>query len=204
MQLGICMYSGDPIDITKLKSDAYVNVDHIYPQAYVKDDSLNNKVLVKSKLNGEKSDNYPINKDIRDKMSSIWKHYRKEGLISEEKYNRLTRKTPFTDEEKQGFVNRQLVETRQSTKAVAEILKTMFPETGVVYVKAGLASEFRHAFGIIKSRQINDLHHAKDAYLNVVCGNVYHSTFTKKFFLKHQTYSIKTETVYKRKIEDDG
>lgn len=204
MQLGICMYSGDPIDITKLKSDAYVNVDHIYPQAYVKDDSLNNKVLVKSKLNGEKSDNYPINKDIRDKMSSIWKHYRKEGLISEEKYNRLTRKTPFTDEEKQGFVNRQLVETRQSTKAVAEILKTMFPETEVVYVKAGLASEFRYAFGIIKSRQINDLHHAKDAYLNIVCGNVYHSTFTEKFFLKHQTYSIKTETVYKRKIEVDG
>ena len=204
MQLGICMYSGDPIDITKLKSDAYVNVDHIYPQAYVKDDSLNNKVLVKSKLNGEKSDNYPINKDIRDKMSSIWKHYRKEGLISEEKYNRLTRKTPFTDEEKQGFVNRQLVETRQSTKAVAEILKMMFPETEVVYVKAGLASEFRHVFGIIKSRQINDLHHAKDAYLNVVCGNVYHSTFTKNFFLKHQTYSIKTETVYKRRIEADG
>lgn len=204
MQLGICMYSGDPIDITKLKSDAYVNVDHIYPQAYVKDDSLNNKVLVKSKLNGEKSDNYPINKDIRDKMSSIWKHYRKEGLISEEKYNRLTRKTPFTDEEKQGFVNRQLVETRQSTKAVAEILKTMFPETEVVYVKAGLASEFRHAFGIIKSRQINDLHHAKDAYLNVVCGNVYHSTFTKKFFQNNPKYSIKTETVYKRKIEVDG
>ena len=204
MQLGKCMYSGEPIDITKLKSDAYVNVDHIYPQAYVKDDSLNNKVLVKSKLNGEKSDIYPINKDIRDKMTSTWKHYRKEGLISEEKYNRLTRKTPFTDEEKQGFVNRQLVETRQSTKVVAEILKTMFPETEVVYVKAGLASEFRHAFGIIKSRQINDLHHAKDAYLNVVCGNVYHSTFTKNFFLKHQTYSIKTETVYKRRIEADG
>lgn len=204
MQLGKCMYSGEPIDITKLKSDAYVNVDHIYPQAYVKDDSLNNKVLVKSKLNGEKSDIYPINKSIRDKMASTWKSYRKKGLISEEKYNRLTRKTPFTDEEKQGFVNRQLVETRQSTKAVAEILKMMFPETEVVYVKAGLASEFRHAFGIIKSRQINDLHHAKDAYLNVVCGNVYHSTFTKNFFLEHQTYSIKTETVYKKKIEVDG
>lgn len=203
MQLGICMYSGDPIDITKLKSDAYVNVDHIYPQAYVKDDSFNNKVLVKSKLNGEKSDIYPINKNIRDKMGSVWNHYRNKGLISEEKYNRLTRKTPFTDEEKQGFVNRQLVETRQSTKAVAEILKMMFPETEVVYVKAGLASEFRHAFGIIKSRQINDLHHAKDAYLNVVCGNVYHSTFTKKFFQNNPKYSIKTETVYKRKIEVD-
>ena len=204
MQLGKCMYSGESIDINNLKSDAYVNIDHIYPQAYVKDDSFNNKVLVKSKINGEKSDVYPIKKDIRDKMASVWKSYKNKGLISEEKYNRLTRKTPFTDEEKQGFINRQLVETRQSTKAVAEILKGMFPETEIVYVKAGLAADFRHAYGIVKSRQVNDLHHAKDAYLNIVCGNVYHSTFTKKFFLKHQSYSIKTETVYKKNIVVDG
>lgn len=206
MQLGKCMYSGEPIDIQNIKMKTYVNVDHIYPQAYVKDDSLDNKVLVKSKLNEEKSDDYPINKDIQEEMSSIWKHYRNEGLISEEKYNRLTRKTKFTNEEKQGFVNRQLVETRQSTKAVAEILKMMFPEpeTEVVYVKAGLATAFRSVFGPVKCRQINDLHHAKDAYLNVVCGNVYHSTFTKKFFQNNPKYSIKTETVYKRKIEVDG
>lgn len=206
MQLGKCMYSGEPIDIQNIKMKTYVNVDHIYPQAYVKDDSLDNKVLVKSKLNEEKSDDYPINKDIQEKMSSIWKHYRNEGLISEKKYNRLTRKTKFTNEEKQGFVNRQLVETRQSTKAVAEILKMMFPEpeTEVVYVKAGLATAFRSVFGPVKCRQINDLHHAKDAYLNVVCGNVYHSTFTKKFFRNNSKYSIKTETVYKKKIEVDG
>ena len=51
MQLGKCMYSGKPIDIERLNMETYVNVDHIYPQAYVKDDSLNNKVLVMSKLN---------------------------------------------------------------------------------------------------------------------------------------------------------
>lgn len=201
MQLGKCMYSGKAIDIERLKIESYVNVDHIYPQAYVKDDSLNNKVLVMSELNGQKSDKYPIQSEIRQKMAATWKHYRDKGLITEEKYNRLTRSMPFSDEEKQGFINRQLVETRQSTKAVTEILKTMFPETEIVYVKAGLASDFKHAYGIVKSREINDLHHAKDAYLNIVCGNVYHCKFTKNFFLKNQTYSIKTETVYKNPIK---
>lgn len=204
MQLGKCMYSGEPIDIERIKSDTYVNVDHIYPQAYVKDDSFNNKVLVKSELNGLKSDKYPINKSIRDKMHSMWKSYWNKGLISEEKFNRLTRETGFSQEEKQGFINRQLVETRQSTKAITEVLKSRFPDTEIVYVKAGLAADFKHEYGIVKSREINDLHHAKDAYLSIVCGNVYHTKFTKKFFLNHEEYSIKTGTVYKKPVTVDG
>lgn len=198
------MYSGETIDIERIKSDTYVNVDHIYPQAYVKDDSLNNKVLVKSELNGLKSDKYPINSEIRKKMFPIWKSYRERGLISEEKFYRLTRQNGFSQEEKQGFINRQLVETRQSTKAITEVLKSKFPDTEIVYVKAGLAADFKHEYGIVKSRLINDLHHAKDAYLNIVCGNVYHTKFTKKFFMKHDEYSIKTSTVYKKPIVVDG
>lgn len=204
MQLGKCMYSGEPIDIERIKSDTYVNVDHIYPQAYVKDDSLNNKVLVKSELNGLKSDKYPINSEIRKKMYSMWKSYHDRGLISEEKFYRLTRQNGFSQEEKQGFINRQLVETRQSTKAITEVLKSKFPDTEIVYVKAGLAADFKDKFEIVKSRTINDLHHAKDAYLNIVCGNVYHTKFTKKFFMNHEEYSIKTSTVYKRPIVVDG
>lgn len=204
MQLGKCMYSGETIDIERIKSDTYVNVDHIYPQAYVKDDSLNNKVLVKSELNGLKSDKYPINSEIRKKMFPIWKSYRERGLISEEKFYRLTRQNGFSQEEKQGFINRQLVETRQSTKAITEVLKSKFPDTEIVYVKAGLAADFKHEYGIVKSRSINDLHHAKDAYLNIVCGNVYHTKFTKKFFMNHDEYSIKTSTVYKKPIVVDG
>ena len=204
MQLGKCMYSGEPIDIERIKSDTYVNVDHIYPQAYVKDDSLNNKVLVKSELNGLKSDKYPINSEIRKKMYPMWKSYHARGLISEEKFYRLTRQNGFSQEEKQGFINRQLVETRQSTKAITEVLKSKFPDTEIVYVKAGLAADFKDKFEIVKSRSINDLHHAKDAYLNIVCGNVYHTKFTKKFFMNHDEYSIKTSTVYKKPITVDG
>ena len=32
---------------------------------------------------------------------------------------------------------------------------------------------------IYKSREINDLHHAKDAYLNIVVGNVFDTKFTR-------------------------
>ena len=57
----------------------------------------------------------------------------------------------------------QLVETRQSTKAVAVLLKEMFPETEIVYVKAGIVSEFRQQYDMVKCREVNDFHHAKDA-----------------------------------------
>ncbi|MBP9988394.1 MAG: type II CRISPR RNA-guided endonuclease Cas9, partial [Ruminococcus sp.] len=196
MQLGKSMYSGTPIPLESLASKDY-DIDHIYPQAFVKDDSIiNNKVLVLSSENGAKSDIYPIAENIRSKMHSTWEYYRKIGLISEEKFKRLTRSTPFTDEEKHGFINRQLTETSQSTKAVATLLKERFPDTEIVYSKARLVSEFRQEFDLLKSRTFNDLHHAVDAYLNIVVGNVYNMKFTKSWFNVNSKYSIKTRTIF--------
>lgn len=200
MQLGKCAYSGDSISINDLKSGHY-NVDHIYPQAYVKDDSLNNKVLVKSELNAKKGDIYPINSSVREKMSSFWYELTKMKLMSEEKYHRLTRSNSFTDEEKMGFINRQLVETRQSTKAITAILSKQFPDAEIIYSKAGLVSDFRKEFDRLKCRSVNDNHHAKDAYLNIVVGNVYNCRFTKKFYVE-QKYSMKTKTLFLYPVYD--
>ena len=195
------MYSGKPIDIEKLKTDAY-NVDHIYPQCRVKDDSLSNKVLVLSEENGAKGDKYPISAEIQDKMADMWRAYHERGLISGEKYQRLTRKTSFSNTEKMEFINRQLVETRQSTKAVTRILQYVFPETEIVFVKAGLVSDFRNqVLESVKSRSVNDLHHAKDAYLNIVAGEVYHARFTTKFFkIDQDEYSVKTKVIFGNKV----
>lgn len=44
-------------------------------------------------------------------MYDKWKYLKDKGLISEKKFNRLTRTEPFTDDELAGFINRQLVET---------------------------------------------------------------------------------------------
>lgn len=204
LQMGKCAYSGQPIDLARIAEGIY-NIDHIYPQAYVKDDSvLNNKVLVLSSINGEKKDAYPVPEKIRNTMRPVWESWKNAGLLTEEKYKRLTRQTPFTNEEKLGFINRQLVETRQSTKAVAQLLSERYSESSIVYVKAGLVSEFRQEFDMLKSRQVNNLHHAKDAYLNIVVGNVYDSRFSRQWFRPDESYSINTKAIFRHAVKCGG
>ena len=177
-QKGRCLYSGENISLDNLYNNNMYDIDHIYPQSKITDDSLDNRVLVRKNDNSKKSDIYPLPAEIINNNKSFWNHLKDIGFISQEKYNRLSRTTPFTTDELGGFINRQLVETRQSTKAVASILKQVFPKTEIVYVKAKNVSKFRQDFDIIKVRELNDLHHAKDAYLNIVVGNVYNTKFT--------------------------
>lgn len=194
MQLGKCAYTRKSINFDELEDNHKWNIDHIWPQAKIKDDSIDNKVLVDTNVNGAKGDTYPIDKKIREKMQGFWHSLREKGLMSEKKYSRLIRSTQFTEDELAGFIARQLVETRQSTKAVAAILKELLPDSEIVYVKAGLVSEFRQEMDMLKCREINDLHHAKDAYLNIVMGNVYDTKFTKSplnFVQSGERYSMK-------------
>lgn len=192
-QLGHCAYTGDRIDRGELFDDNKYDIDHIYPQSATADDSLDNRVLVYKPFNsGVKKDIYPISAETQNKMRNTWFMWKQKGLISEEKYNRLIRTTGLTADELTGFVNRQLVETRQSTKELMNLLKEILPpETELVYSKAKNVSMFRQQFNIVKIRELNDLHHAKDAYLNIVVGNVFHLKFTKdirKYFDKNGTY----------------
>jgi CRISPR-associated endonuclease Csn1 len=193
-QFGRCMYSEEPIVLDALLRGEKYDIDHIFPQSKIKDNSLDNRVLVKNTLNREKTDEYPIKTDIRQKMQPFWYSLKQKNLISQKKYDRLTRGTKLTNEELSSFVARQLVETRQSTKALATLLKETYGNmTRIVYSKAGNVSDFRQKFGFVKCRDINDLHHAKDAYLNIVVGNVYDTKFTKQFFanIQMENYSLK-------------
>jgi len=200
LQMGKCAYTGQAIDLARLQDSTY-NIDHIYPQSFVKDDSvLNNKVLVLSTVNGAKTNVYPVDAEIRSRMRPLWEAWKNSGLMTDEKFHRLTRSTGFTEEEMLGFINRQLVETRQSTKAVAAILKDKYPDAEIVYVKAGLVSEFRQEFDMIKCRSVNNLHHARDAYLNIVVGNVYSSKFTKNFNV-HQDYNIQAKKLFTKPVK---
>ena len=203
-QMGYCVYTGRRILPSSLLSSDW-DIDHIYPRSKVKDDSIhNNLVLVDKKYNGSiKGDIFPLPPEIQTKMRYLWEDLRRrntknESLMSAEKFARLTRTTEFTEDEKVNFVNRQLVETRQSTKALATILKEKY-NVDVVYVKSGLVTEFRQDFEYYKCRDINDYHHAKDAYLNVVCGSVYDTVFTRdpRNYIKNaKTYSIKPKVLY--------
>ena len=179
MQQGMCMYSGEKIDLDNLMNDNLYDLDHIYPQHFTKDDSIhNNLVLVKKEFNARKSD-MPITKEIQAKMHGKWKALLDGKFITSEKYARLTRHSyAFSDDEKAGFINRQLVETSQATKAITKIFSQAFDNnTKIVFSKARLVSDFRQKFELPKSRVLNCYHHANDAYLNIVVGNSYYVKF---------------------------
>ena len=180
LQMGKCMYSGEVIDLHKLLNDNLYDIDHIYPQHYIKDDSIeNNLVLVKKKLNKDKDDK-PLTSKIQADRYTFWCMLKDKGFISSEKFTRLTRRNDsFTEDELTGFINRQIVETSQASKAITQILQQSMGENcKIVFSKAKLVSEFRHKFDLPKSRIVNDLHHANDAYLNIVVGNAYYVKFT--------------------------
>ena len=183
LQNGRDMYTDEPLDINCLRD---YDVDHIIPRSFLPDDSIDNKVLVSSKLNRGKADNVP-SIEVVNRMETYWRVLLNAKLISEAKYKRLTKaKSPeggLTEKDKEGFIHRQLVETRQITKYVAKLLDERWnssvdkfgkkiQEVNIVTLKSSLVSNFRKMFDIPKIRELNHYHHAHDAYLNAVVGNL--------------------------------
>ena len=179
LQNGKDMYTGEALNINQLSS---YDIDHIIPQALIKDDSLDNRVLTSSKDNRGKSDNVP-SLEVVEKMKAFWQQLLDSKLISERKYNNLTKaereRGGLNELDKVGFIKRQLVETRQITKHVAQILDARFNKevteknkknrnVKIITLKSNMVSNFRKEFGLYKVREINDYHHAHDAYLNAV------------------------------------
>ncbi len=206
-QLGRCMYCGRPMEFEELGNTDSVDRDHIFPQSKVKDDSIhNNMVLSCRSCNGRKGDIYPIAPDVQMKMRSFWDELLGKGYITTEKHSRLIRTEGFSDDELDRFISRQLVETSQSVKAVIEVMRRLFgDDADIVYVKGGLVSEFRQEYGFIKCRSVNDYHHAKDAYLNIIVGNVYDTKFTKNplnFLRTNEKYNL--GKMYAKEVSRNG
>jgi CRISPR-associated endonuclease Csn1 len=220
LQNGKCMYSGRDLDLDRLSD---YEVDHIVPRTYIKDDSFDNKVLVLKSENQNKGGDVP-SKAIIAKMRDYWELLAKAGQVSPRKLANLKRGS-LSDDAKEGFIKRQLVETRQITKHVANLLAKYFESanTEILTPKAGLTHDFREGVvyipakefdfehaqqlnyaydhkhvnqgeitdttyndskfvklyihdGFPKNRDLNDYHHAHDAYLNAVVANYVYET----------------------------
>lgn len=168
LQNGKCAYTGEPLDIENdLKN---CEIDHILPRSLTKDDSLDNTVLVLRKENQRKLDDYPIAPDVQKRMRPTWILLKRAKLISDVKFQRLTDPNQLPDDKISNFIKRQLVETRQITKHLARMLTEKYHDssTEVFTIRAGMNSEYRRTHDLPKCREINDLHHAKDAYLAAV------------------------------------
>ncbi|MFL1695873.1 type II CRISPR RNA-guided endonuclease Cas9 [Weissella kandleri] len=165
MQLGKDMYTGESLDFDKLYT---YDVDHIIPQAMTKDNSWDNKVLVKAIKNREKS-NQVLDNAIQAKMHNFWLQLKKANLLSQRKYDTLM-KTNFSKGDEKKFIARSLVETRQIIKNVAELIKSEFGNVEAIPIRQELTSDMRHLMDYKKNRLVNDYHHAHDALLIATVG----------------------------------
>lgn len=173
MQNGKCMYTGVPLDIDKLEM---YQIDHILPQAYIKDDSIENKALVTIDANQIKTDNLLLDENIKKKQYLYWTNLYDCNLIGAKKYRNLLRET-IGENETKGFINRQLVETRQITKHVMGLFAATYTNSNIVSIRADLSHNFREKYKLYKSRQINNYHHAHDAFLAATIGGFLLKTF---------------------------
>lgn len=165
-QQGKCLYTGKSLDIQNL---SMYEVDHILPQNFVKDDSFDNLALVMPEANQRKNqvgqNKMPleiIDANRRYTMSKFWERLHELKLISSGKLGRL-KKPSFDEVDKDKFIARQLVETRQIIKHVRDLLEERFSTTEIHLVKAGIVSKFRRFSRIPKIRDYNNKHHAMDA-----------------------------------------
>lgn len=204
-QKGTCVYTGEKIPFEQIFNTNIWDIDHIYPQSKIKDDSLDNRVLVKKDYNqAVKKNIYPLPIETRKAMTPLWTMLLSQGLITKKKFDRLVRSTPLTTDELADFVNRQIIVTQQSTKEVANLLKKLFPDTEIVYSKARLVSDVKDRYGLVKCRELNDLHHAKDAYMNIVVGNVYNVLFqhdARVYYSKAGYRDVNENEIFNRAVD---
>ena len=170
IQNGKSLYSGEPLNIDELEN---YEIDHIIPRSYKMVDSFDNKALVLRSENQNKK-----NMLLRDALNigneqiAWWKSLLEAGLITQVKFGRLIRTKMFeTDADEERFIERQLVETRQITKYVTNLLVNEYKDSNVYSIRADLGHLFRLKYGIYKNRNINNYHHANDAYILSVIGN---------------------------------
>lgn len=204
-QNGRCMYSSRPLNIDTLY---LYEVDHILPQSYVKDDSLSNKALVYKEENQRKSGSLLLDEKIINKQELWWKQLHKNGLIDDKKLRNLTRRKMFeTNDDKVKFVSRQLIETRQSIKYITNLLVNQYKDSDVFAIRAELTHNFRTLFEVYKNRNVNDYHHAQDAYIISVVGNVIdtklhfkdeykYTEYVKNYIKKNEEEKLKDKKVW--------
>lgn len=203
LQLGKCMYTGENINLDYLEN---YEIDHIIPRAYIRDNSFENKVLVKKIENQNRSDSLGISKEIIERQTGFWKFLYDRKLIGNKKYYNL-QKSEYTESDLYGFISRQLVETSQTTKAVKYLLEMRFDSdnTRVQPIRAKLVSELRHQqeevgqLQFIKLRNLNYMHHAKDAYLVATIGMF--TTFTFPSWGKEERLLNASHTL--KRIKDE-
>ncbi len=177
-QSGKCLYSLAPLDLSRLLEMGYVEIDHVLPYSRSYDDSKNNKALVLTKQNRDKSDLTPYEYLQGAQDTEAWikfsafvksnKNYRAA------KRNRLLTKD-FDEENAKDFQERNLNDTRYICRYFKSYLEEYLELSDesehrrCVVVNGRLTAFLRARWGLHKERSESDRHHALDAAVVAAC-----------------------------------
>lgn len=200
-QNGFCPYSQTQIDINKLFDIGYVQIDHIIPFSRCFDDSLSNKILVKTYENQIKGNKTPYeyfgaNTDRWDSYETWVKST--PTLTFKKKANLL--KTQYDNKASRDFKERHLNDTKYISKFLSNFIRNNLEfapsehKQKVITVNGQVTAFLRARWGLSKSRTESNLHHALDACVVAVT--------TQGMIQKISTYSRLRE-LYNIKKNDE-
>ena len=169
-----CLYTGKNIPILDLIQNQYkYEIDHILPLSLSFDDSLSNKVLVLTTANQEKDQRTPF--QALDNMDDAWSYREFKSYVKDSKLLGNKKKDYLLTEEdiskievKQKFIERNLVDTRYSSRVVLNALQDFYKthkfDTTISVVRGQFTSQLRRKWNLEKSRDTYH-HHAVDALI---------------------------------------
>ena len=169
-QDGVCLYSGQNLDIARLFEPGYADVDHIIPYSRCFDDSYQNKVLVLASENRQKGNRLPYEYFGQDEARWHGYEVRVENLIHNYRKRQKLLKRRLTEEESTGFIDRNLKDTQYITRAVYNLIRdhlafaeSAYRKKPVQAVNGAVTAMLRGRWGVQKIREDGDLHHCLDA-----------------------------------------
>ncbi|MGK0577319.1 type II CRISPR RNA-guided endonuclease Cas9 [Macrococcus capreoli] len=183
MQEGKCLYSLTDIPLEDLlRNPTHYEVDHIIPRSVSFDNSYNNKVLVKSIENSNKSNMTPFQYMNSGKSSISYDEFKQHVLNLSKSKDRISKKKrEYLLEERdinkfdvqKEFINRNLVDTRYATRELMSLLKAYFSANElpvkVKSINGGFTSFLRNRWNFSKDRNQGYKHHAEDALIIANC-----------------------------------
>lgn len=174
-----CIYSGEYINPENILHGTHATeIDHIIPHSRSFDDSMGNKVLCLTQENQRKGNQTPFeyigqsghNEQAWHKFEERCKLMNKTGYQLGFDFSKLDRLL-LKKVDKEGFIERNLNDTRYIARFCKNYLENYLQFSHSednnklrVRVLTGQATAFiRSHWGLSKSREENDLHHAQDA-----------------------------------------
>ncbi|WP_026624983.1 type II CRISPR RNA-guided endonuclease Cas9 [Eggerthia catenaformis] len=219
-QDGKCAYTGQIIQPEDLLTNA-TEIDHIIPLSISLDDSLNNKVLVTAHANQLKGQRSPkqafdelvgFNRSwdeykqwVNNNKAYLGKKYKKANLLLEEDiYNPSIQKK---------FVNRNINDTRYSSRVVLNSVQSYFygTDTKIKVVTGSFTHTLRKKWKDLEKTRETHHHHAVDASLCAIAPfikisqyeYIYNEAENKKYMVDKETGEAISYQDYKKMSLDE-